>query len=83
MRDKTLRERIEDTLSQTGPQSIKFVASLNGLSVEAVRSVVEQNAGMFDMIGVAGPPSTWCISISDPARPIQLVLENDDGKTRR
>lgn len=66
---------LEKILQQTGPTSIGCAARLLNRGVAYTRSLVQQFPDKFDMVGVTGNVSTWCIAITDKERPIQSVLE--------
>lgn len=73
---------LEAILKRTGPTSIGFAAKLLNRGVRYTRSLVEQFPDKFDMVGVCGNVSTWCIAIADKERPIQFVLKPNQTETR-
>ena len=70
--------KLERILKECGPTSIGFAAQLMNRSVRYTRSLVEGSPDRFDMVGITGGVSTWCIGITDKERPIQFVLKHEE-----
>jgi hypothetical protein len=66
---------LEAILRKTGPTSMGNAAKLLNRGVRYTRSLIEQFPEKFDMVGVTGNVSTWCVAIADKARTIQFVLK--------
>jgi hypothetical protein len=65
---------LEGILRKIGPTSLGIAAKSINRGVAYTRSIVEQFPDKFDLVGVSGKVSTWCVGVSDPKNPIQFVI---------
>lgn len=65
---------LEECLAKIGPSSIRFTASVTSLSSAEIYTIVRLHPDKFDIVGVCGSVGSYCVSLVDKERPIQLVV---------